>query len=78
MKGHDEASIRADLQGYLGRQRGLISPEFSQVVDASFLLGLGFIAGRDEQPDRMLILVEIERLMSSADIGLFDAAGSLQ
>jgi purine-binding chemotaxis protein CheW len=54
------------------------APEFSQVVDASFLLGLGFIAGRDEQPDRMLILVEIERLMSSADIGLFDAAGSLQ
>ena len=32
MKGYDEASIRADLQEYLGRQRGLISPEFSQVA----------------------------------------------
>lgn len=38
MKGYDEASIRADLQKYLGRQRGFISPEFSQVVaDVSFL-----------------------------------------
>ena len=32
MKGYDEASIRADLQEYLGKQRGLISPEFSQVA----------------------------------------------
>ena len=32
MKGYDESSIRADLQEYVGRQRGLIPPEFSQVA----------------------------------------------
>ena len=48
------------------------APEFSQAVDASFLLGLGSIAGRDGQPDRMLILVEIGRLLTSAEMGLFD------
>jgi hypothetical protein len=32
VKGYDEAAIRADLQEYLGRKRGFISPEFSQVV----------------------------------------------
>ncbi|MBV8501286.1 MAG: chemotaxis protein CheW [Paucibacter sp.] len=54
------------------------APQFSQVVDASYLLGLGSIAGRDGQPDRMLILVEIERLMTGADMGLFDVVTSLQ
>jgi hypothetical protein len=32
VKGYDEASIRTDLQEYLGRKSGLISPELSQVV----------------------------------------------
>lgn len=40
------------------------APELSSMIDASYILGLGAIG------ERMLILVEIERLMSSADMGL--------
>ena len=47
-------------------------PEFSQMVDASFLRGIGSITGRQGLPDRMLVLIEIERLISGRDIGLFN------
>ncbi|MBV8469327.1 MAG: chemotaxis protein CheW [Burkholderiaceae bacterium] len=45
-------------------------PEFSQMVDDSFLRGIASIAGRESQPDRMLMLVDIERLLSSSGPGL--------
>ncbi len=38
----------------------------SQAVDTSFITGIGSVA------DRMLILMDIEALMSSADMGLMD------
>lgn len=40
------------------------APELSSAVDASYILGLGSVG------ERMLILVEIESLMSSSDMGL--------
>ena len=40
-------------------------PEFSAAVDGDYLLAIGSIA------DRMLILIDIERLVSGADMGLF-------
>jgi purine-binding chemotaxis protein CheW len=42
-------------------------PELGAAMDARFLLGLGAI------DDRMLILVDIERLFTSSDMALFDA-----
>ena len=44
------------------------APEFNGAVDASFITGLGSVKQGDEE--RMLILVDIERLMAGADMGL--------
>lgn len=44
------------------------APEFSAALDSSYIMGLGSIG------ERMLILVDIEKLMSSADMGLMEAA----
>jgi purine-binding chemotaxis protein CheW len=44
------------------------APEFSSNLDTQYISGLGRI------DDRMLILVDIERLMTSADMELVDAA----
>jgi len=47
------------------------APELNAAsVDTSFITGIGNVA------DRMLILMDIEALMSSADMGLMDAAAS--
>jgi purine-binding chemotaxis protein CheW len=43
------------------------APGMNAVVDVSFITGIGSVA------DRMLILMDIEALMSSADMGLIDA-----
>ena len=43
------------------------APEFNSSLDASYVLGLGSLV------DRMLILVDIEKLMSNADMALVDA-----
>lgn len=43
-------------------------PEFAASVDADHLLAIGAI------DDRMLILVDIEKLMTSADMGLVESA----
>jgi len=43
------------------------APEMNSAVDTSFITGIGSIQ------DRMLILMDIEALMSSADMGLIDA-----
>lgn len=42
------------------------APEIGSVVDAACIVGLASLA------DRMLILLDIEKLMSSADMGLSD------
>jgi purine-binding chemotaxis protein CheW len=42
------------------------APEMGAVLDTDYLIGLGTL------DDRMLILVDIDRLMSSADMGLIE------
>jgi len=42
-------------------------PEFNSTIDSSHLLAIGAV------DQRMLILVDIENLMSSADMGLIEA-----
>ena len=44
------------------------APQMHTAVDTSFITGIGSIS------ERMLILMDIEALMSSADMGLIDAA----
>jgi len=46
------------------------APEFNGAVDASFITGLGSVKQGDQE--RMLILVDIERLMAGADMGLVE------
>ncbi|HMN92836.1 MAG TPA: chemotaxis protein CheW [Hydrogenophaga sp.] len=48
------------------------APEMSLAVDTSFITGIASVG------ERMLILMDIEALMSSADMGLIDASQSLQ
>ena len=43
------------------------APEMASAVDTSFITGISNVN------DRMLILMDIEALMSSADMGLFDS-----
>ena len=43
------------------------SPEMNTSVDTSFITGIASVG------ERMLILMDIEALMSSADMGLFDS-----
>lgn len=49
------------------------APQFNTAVDASFITGVGTVVEGDRE--RMLILVNIEQLMSSTDMGLFDGLG---
>jgi purine-binding chemotaxis protein CheW len=46
------------------------APDISTSFDSDFLIGLGTLG------DRMLILVDIDRLMSSAEMGLFDQSAA--
>jgi purine-binding chemotaxis protein CheW len=46
------------------------APGFNSVVDARYITGIGTIDQGDRK--RMLILVDIERLISSADVGLIE------
>ena len=46
------------------------APEMNSAVDTSFITGIGSVG------ERMLILMDIEALMSSADMGLMDAAAT--
>jgi len=50
------------------------APEISSTVDSSFITGIGSIKHGDAE--RMLILMDIEGLMSAADMGLMDAAAA--
>ncbi|MCU0843148.1 MAG: chemotaxis protein CheW [Thiobacillaceae bacterium] len=46
------------------------APEFGAALDTRYLLGLGTVA------ERMIIVVDIEALMSSQDMALMDAAAA--
>ena len=48
------------------------APEFSGAIDSSYITGLGTVKTGDTE--RMLILMDIERLMGGADMGLSDSA----
>jgi purine-binding chemotaxis protein CheW len=48
------------------------APEMASAVDTSFITGIGAVKSGDEQ--RMLILMDIEGLMSSQEMGLIDQA----
>ncbi|GMV44986.1 MAG: hypothetical protein AMXMBFR66_03840 [Pseudomonadota bacterium] len=56
----------------LRREQIKPAPELNSSVDASFITGIGAIkSGQgDSEAERMLILMDIEALMSSADMGL--------
>ena len=51
------------------------SPELNSSVDASYITGIGTVkTGQgDNESERMLILMDIEGLMSSADMGLINS-----
>ena len=54
------------------------APQFSSQVDVSHVVGLGTVpAAAEGDSDRMLIIVDIERLMTSADMALVDGAGEM-
>lgn len=42
------------------------TPEFGSVIDTQYIMGLGTV------DERMLILIDIEKLMASEDMGLID------
>ncbi len=46
------------------------APEFNSMLDASYITGLGTVKSGDSE--RMLILADIERLMTSVDMGLVE------
>ncbi len=48
------------------------APEFNALLDASCVTGLATV--RQGETERMLILIDIERLMASADMALIDRA----
>ena len=47
------------------------APEFAGAVDSSYITGIGSVKGA-EDTERMLILMDIEHMMTSADMGLMD------
>ncbi len=49
------------------------APEFHGAVDASYITGIGSVKNADDS-ERMLILMDIERLMSAPDMGLMETA----
>jgi purine-binding chemotaxis protein CheW len=58
------------------------APEFNSMLDASYITGIGSVKSggeksaeeSDARADRMLILVDIEKLMSSADMALVNTS----
>jgi purine-binding chemotaxis protein CheW len=57
------------------------APEFNSMLDASYIMGIGNVKtvgqGEDGGADeRMLILVDIEKLMSGADMALVEASSA--
>jgi purine-binding chemotaxis protein CheW len=52
------------------------APEFNAVVDTAHITGLGSVPQpeSDQARERMLVLIDVEQLMSSAEMGLFSPA----
>jgi purine-binding chemotaxis protein CheW len=50
------------------------APEFNSLLDAGYITGLGSV--ESGEGERLLILVDIERLMSSPDMGLLERAAA--
>ena len=51
------------------------APEFSSMLDAGYITGLGTVkSGTDDDDTRMLILIDIEKLMGGADMALIEGA----
>lgn len=55
----------------LGGQSIRPAPEFNGAIDTNYITGLGSIKAGDAE--RMLILMNIEQIMQSSDMGLPDA-----
>ena len=49
------------------------SPELNSTIDANFIIGIGTVKSDPNAHERMLILIDIEGLMSNADMGLMKA-----
>jgi len=61
----------------LAREQIRPTPAFNSLLDASYITGIGSLEAADKSgahSDRMLILIDIERLMSSADMALVEGA----
>jgi purine-binding chemotaxis protein CheW len=56
----------------LGGEQIKPAPELSASIDARFITGIGTVPA--DHAERMLILMDIETLMASADMGLIDDA----
>ena len=54
----------------LGKEQIKPAPELSSNIDAHFITGIG--TAKNGEAERMLILMDIEALMSSADMGLMN------
>lgn len=52
------------------------APTFNAILDASYITGLGTVS--HDGDERMLILADIERLMSGADMGLVESSPAIQ
>src|SRR6267154_509196 len=50
------------------------APEFNSLLDTGYITGLGTV--ESAEGERLLILVDIERLMSSPDMGLLERAAA--
>jgi purine-binding chemotaxis protein CheW len=50
----------------LGTDQMRPTPGFGSVIDTEYIMGLGTV------DERMLILIDIEKLMSSSDMGLIE------
>ena len=51
------------------------APEFSSMIDAGYITGLGTVSSdTDNDETRMLILIDIEKLLGGADMALVESA----
>jgi purine-binding chemotaxis protein CheW len=57
----------------LGKDQIKPAPELASSIDTSFITGIGAVKNADVE--RLLILIDIEALMSSAEMGLMGAGG---
>jgi purine-binding chemotaxis protein CheW len=73
VKGRVVGAVVDSVSDVLELQREAIkpAPEMGSAVDAGFITGIG--STKSEGGDRMLILMDIEALMASADMGIIDS-----